>query len=279
DESLGPICIVTLPATGDAIQAGVSPSRQEKPHAHSLVFDPTGRFALSADLGMDRVWVYRFENNHLAANHPQNVGTTPAEPGLGNLSERMEYGWIGLGDNAGQMAETPAAYQHAMLGHNLKPGAGPRHIAFHPNGRFFYVSNELDSTVTVFAWGSAKGYLKPVQNLSTLPADFNGQSDVAHVALTPDGRFLYVSNRGHNSISIFSVDPDTGLLTAAGHTSTRGRWPRNFCIDPDGRFLIAANQESNDIFVFAIDPASGDLKPTGISVNIPNPLFVTVIDL
>jgi 6-phosphogluconolactonase len=257
DATAGLLCEVTLPERG--VPAGVKLDRQETAHAHSILFDPGQQFALSADLGMDRVWIYRFENGRLAANCP------------GDPVGCAEQGWVG--------SEAAPAEAQATAGHNLKPGAGPRHIAFHPNQRFAYVSNELDSTVTAFAWDGSLGALRPVQNLSTLPADFHGKSDAAHLAITPDGRFLYVSNRGHNSLAIYRVDAETGLLTSTGFASCLGNWPRNFCIDPDGRFLVVANQYSEDVFVMAIDPNNGALKPTGERFNLPAPLFVTVVDL
>jgi 6-phosphogluconolactonase len=264
DDQAGLLVEVTLPADQAAVPAAVDAERQDVPHAHSIVFDPAQKFALSADLGMDRVWIYRFVDGRLAANLPLSAqaAKTCGEPGW------VEPGTVGAGGS-----------QPVMPGQNLKPGAGPRHIAFHPNGRFCYVSNELDSTVTAFTWDGEHGALQPLQYLTTLPADFSGTSYPAHIALTPDGRWLYVSNRGHNSLAIFGVDGQSGLMTPAGYVSTLGDWPRNFCIDPDGRFLIAANQRSDSLITYAIDPATGGLTPVGEAVNVPVPFFVMVVDL
>jgi 6-phosphogluconolactonase len=265
--------------SGEGIPAGALPERQEKAHAHCIVFDPTARYALAADLGQDRVWVYRFQDGRLAANREETTGKAPGGSRSGGEKERMEYGWMDLDPHSGGVPVSMVETRLRMDGHNLKPGSGPRHIAFHPNGRFFYVSNEMGSTVTVFAWDGELGFLKPLQSLSTLPESFTGQNDVAHGALTPNGEFLYVSNRGHNSLAAFSVDSQTGLLAPAGHTPTQGDWPRNFCIDSDGERLYAANQHSGSIAVFSIDPSSGALEPTREMIHVPAPFFVTVVDL
>ena len=137
------------------------------------------------------------------------------------------------------------------------PGAGPRHFDFHPNGRFAYAINELDSTVTAYDYDADEGTLAQIHTVSTLPGDFDGDTTCADVHVSPDGRFLYGSNRGHDSIARFSVDQGTGRLTATGHTPTQGETPRNFGIDPTGEFLLAANQDSDTIVTFRIDPDSG----------------------
>jgi 6-phosphogluconolactonase len=153
-----------------------------------------------------------------------------------------------------------------------KPGAGPRHLTFHPRGRFAYVLNELDSTVTAFAHVAARGTLRELQTLSTLPKGFAGENTGADIHLTPDGRFLYCSNRGHDSLACFRIDARTGVPRPAGHTPTGGRTPRNFAIEPTGRFLLAANQKSGNIVTFRIDPRTGGLTPTGQSAQVPSPV-------
>jgi 6-phosphogluconolactonase len=155
-----------------------------------------------------------------------------------------------------------------------KPGAGPRHFAFHNNGRRAYVINELDSTMSAFAYDRASGELKEMQTISTLPADFAGKSSCAELQLAPSGRFLYGSNRGHDSIVVFSIDQTTGKLSLVDHTSTQGKVPRNFAIEPGGRWLLAANQNSDSVVNFAIDPRSGKLSPSGHSIEIPVPVCV-----
>lgn len=154
----------------------------------------------------------------------------------------------------------------------VHPGAGPRHFDFHPSGRYAYVINELDSTVTTFAYAAATGRLTELQALSTLPAGFEGRSHCADIHVHPSGNFVYGSNRGHDSIAIFTVDQSTGLLTAAGHESTQGKIPRNFAIDPTGTFLLAANQNSDNVVVFRIDQQTGQLTATGHSLDVPTPV-------
>jgi 6-phosphogluconolactonase len=159
-------------------------------------------------------------------------------------------------------------------GGRTTPGAGPRHIAFAPSGRFAYVNNELVSSVTVFAHDAGTGALTEVETLTTLPADYAGSKSTAQVLLTPDGRWLYVSNRGHDSLAIYGVDAQTGRLTVVGHQPTGGKTPRDFGIDPSGAFLLAANQGSDTVQVFRIDPASGRLAPVGTPVAMPRPVCV-----
>lgn len=158
---------------------------------------------------------------------------------------------------------------------SLKPGAGPRHIAFHPSGERAYVINELDSTVTAFTYSD--GALEPMQTISTLPDDFQGESYCADIHVSTDGRFVYGSNRGHDSIVVFAIAPDTGRLTTKEHVPTGGAWPRNFAIDPSGRFLLAANQHTDDIFAFEIDPGSGRLAATDHSLAIPSPVCLKFV--
>jgi 6-phosphogluconolactonase len=156
----------------------------------------------------------------------------------------------------------------------LAPGAGPRHVAFHPDGRHVYVINELQSTVTTLSYDAQTGALGELQTLSTVPAGFTQPTFTAEIMVRPDGRFLYGSNRGHDSIAIFAVDPATGKLTAAGHQPTLGKKPRNFAIDQTGTYLLAANQDSDSIVVFRIDRASGALTPVGRPFSVPRPVCV-----
>ncbi|MBL8839516.1 MAG: lactonase family protein [Alphaproteobacteria bacterium] len=155
-----------------------------------------------------------------------------------------------------------------------KPGAGPRQLVMHPGGGFAYLINELDSTMTAFRYDAARGTLAELQTLSTLPAGFDGRNSCAEVQIAPSGRFLYGSNRGHNSIAIFAIDPNDGTLALRGHESTRGRIPRNFEVSPDGAFLIAANQDTSDLYSFRIDPATGLLSWTGNKAEAGTPICV-----
>ncbi|MBD5782088.1 lactonase family protein [Pelagicoccus sp. NFK12] len=174
--------------------------------------------------------------------------------------------------------DTVHVYENDTLNHKLvpsafghiktAPGAGPRHLAFHPSGRFVYVLNEMASTLGVYDYDSSTGALRETQVIDTLPADYDEIRWAAEVLVSPDGRFVYSSNRGHESIAIFSVDPATGKLTAIDHEPTRGVQPRNFNIDPTGRWLIAANMDSDNCELFRIDPVSGKLTHTR-SLEIP----------
>jgi len=154
----------------------------------------------------------------------------------------------------------------------VAPGAGPRHMAFHPNGRVAYVINEIGSTMTVFAFDAAAGTLEEVQTISTLPDDFSGRSHTADVHVHPTGRFVYGSNRGHDSIVCFAADPGDGTLTTVGYESTQGEVPRNFALDPTGAFLYAANQNSDNVVAYRIDADSGQLTPTGHITQVPTPV-------
>jgi 6-phosphogluconolactonase len=159
----------------------------------------------------------------------------------------------------------------------VKPGAGPRHFAFHPNGKFAYVLNEMASTVTAFTFQPQKGSLSVLQTISTLPKDYAGVKQAAELAVHPSGKFLYTSNRGHDSIAVFAVNSTKGTLTLTGTVPTKGKTPRNFAIDPTGAFLLAANQNSGNIVVFRIDAATGGLTPTGQSVDVPAPVCITFV--
>jgi 6-phosphogluconolactonase len=219
----------------DVIQhagAGVDPERQEGPHAHSITVDPTNRYALVCDLGLDRVVVYRLDltGGKLLPNDPPY-----ASPAL---------------------------------------GAGPRHLDFHPNGRFVYVINEMAATLAAYAWDAATGTLRELQTLSTLPDDYAGPKSGADVHVHPSGRFVYASNRGHDSIAEFAIDQNTGKLTALGWASTQGQTPRGFGIDPTGKLLLAANQDSSTIAAFQVDTESGHLTPTGRVSDAPTPVCV-----
>jgi len=162
---------------------------------------------------------------------------------------------------------------------SLKPGAGPRHFTFHPDNDFAYVINELDSAVTAFRYKSDKGKLKEIQTITTLPENFTGISYCADIHVHPNGKFLYGSNRGHNSIAGFIIDPPSkGRLKLKGFTSTQGDFPRNFGIDPSGQYLLVANQRSNNIFSFRINMETGELSPTGHSIEIPQPVCIKFLN-
>lgn len=161
---------------------------------------------------------------------------------------------------------------------SIKPGSGPRHIVFHPNGRFAYLINEMAATVDVFSYDADHGVLTQIQELPTLPADFKGKNTAAEIVVHPSGKFVYTSNRGENAIVVFACDPDTGRLTYVERDSTQGKIPRNFEIDPTGTYLLAANQ-SGPIVVFRIDPKTGGLTPTGNTVESDLPMCIKFLPL
>jgi len=156
----------------------------------------------------------------------------------------------------------------------VRPGAGPRHLVFHPSGRFAYLINELDSTILALSYDGGEGTFKEQQVVPTLPEGFSGESACADVQVAPSGAFLYASNRGHDSIVIYRVDQQTGALTCVGHSPTGGKTPRHFGIDPTGRYLLAANQDSDTIVTFRIDQQTGSLLPTGHVTPVPTPVCV-----
>jgi 6-phosphogluconolactonase len=160
---------------------------------------------------------------------------------------------------------------------SVPPGSGARHLAFHPDGRTVYVINELLSTITTFSYDAATGALQPLQTLSTLPNGYKKANAAAEVRVHPSGRFAYGSNRGHDSIAIFSVDPASGTLTPVGYQPTGGKTPRSFSIDPTGTYLLAANQDSDTITLFRIDPQTGLLTPLGKPVAVPTPVCIEMM--
>jgi len=217
--------------------SSVNPQRQKEPHAHSINVDASNRFAVAADLGLDKLLVYRFD--------------------------------------AGKGTLVPNEPPHA----SVKPGAGPRHFAFHPKGRFAYVINEIQCTVTAFQYDAQRGELKELQTISTLPEGESVQRgySTAEVQVHPSGKFLYGSNRGHDSIVVYTIDESTGQLAYVENKSTQGKTPRNFGIDPTGAFLLAANQSSDSIVVFGIDSKGGRLTPTGQTVEVGAPVCVKFV--
>ncbi len=217
--------------------SSVNPARQKEPHAHQIEVSPDNRFAFVPDLGMDKLMVYKLD---------------PAKASL-------------------------VAHEPAFAA--LPPGSGPRHLAFHPNGKFAYVINELTCTMSVFAYDARRGAFSDVQNISTLPPGETvqrGQS-TAEVIAHPSGKFLFGSNRGHNTIVVYAVDAATGKLTLVEHQSTQGKNPRHFAVDPTGAWLLAENQGSDTVVVFKIDSASGKLTPTGQSLEVPVPVSAVFV--
>lgn len=159
----------------------------------------------------------------------------------------------------------------------LRPGSGPRHLAFHPTGKYVYVNSEMASTLSAFAYDAATGAMKELQTLSTLPTGFSGATSTAEVLVDRAGRFAYVSNRGHDSIAIFAIDPAKGTLTPAGHASTGGKTPRYFGLDPSGNYVLAANQNSNTVVVFRVDAKTGGLTQAQTLSDVPEPVSIVFV--
>lgn len=170
--------------------------------------------------------------------------------------------------------ETGELSANEKLTASTPQGGGPRHFSFHPNRKFAYTNNELTSSVTVLAFDTKQQTMKPIQTISTLPEDFDQNNSTAEVLVHPSGKFVYCSNRGHDSIAVFAVDPKAGTLESKGFVSSGGKTPRNFAIDPSGRYLLAENQSTNNIVVFLIDKESGMLEPTGSEIMVGAPVCI-----
>lgn len=214
--------------------SSANPERQQGPHAHSINVDLGNQFAMAADLGLDKVFVYRLD--------PATSRLTPNAPP-----------WT-----------------------IVTPGSGPRHFAFHPGGKFAYVINEILCTVTAFAYDPELGLLTERQTITTLPKGevLKPEYSTAEVQVHPSGKFVYGSNRGPNSITVFAVDESQGTLSPIETISTQGKTPRGFGIDPTGQFLLAGNQDSHTIVVFRIDAKTGRLTPTGQTLEVGSPVCV-----
>jgi 6-phosphogluconolactonase len=159
----------------------------------------------------------------------------------------------------------------------VEPGSGPRHLVFHPNGRFAYLINELKSTVTVFAYDAGNGRLNTLQTIPALPKSFTGTSTAAEIAVDRGGNYLYASNRGADDVAIFAIDARRGTLSLVGHVPTQGKDPRNFSIDPTGNYLLAANQTANNIVLFRLNPKTGGLTAAGAPLDVPAPVCLTFL--
>lgn len=205
-------------------------ARQEHAHAHCIIPHPSNRFALAADLGIDRVLVYQLDLDAGALKHVESSDAV------------------------------------------LPPGTGPRHLAFHPTLPVVYVSGELSSTVSALRCDPETGALSVMQALPTLSAAFSGENYPADIHVAPNGHALYVSNRGQNSIAVFRIARETGMLTFQQTMPTGGDWPRNFTIDPTGRWLLVANQRSGSVVVFGRDVDSGRLTATSKRLELPSPV-------
>lgn len=227
-----------LGSPGQVVQhkgSSINSERQKSPHAHSIDLDADNRFVVSADLGADRLFIYRYDSKG------------------GGLSTGLQ----------------PAIA--------AQPGAGPRHFAFHPNGQFGFAINELASTITSYSWDAQRGALRTLATITTLPKGFRGNNSTAEIRVHPGGRFLYGSNRGHDSIAVYQVGATSANLTLVEHEPTRGKTPRTFTIDPSGQWLIAANQGTDTLAVFRLSDKNGALTPVGPLVKVGSPVSVVFL--
>jgi 6-phosphogluconolactonase len=210
--------------------SSVNKARQSEPHGHSVNLPKNNKFMLGADLGADKIMIFKLDaaNGKIIPNQP------------------------------------PSA--------SVKPGSGPRHLTFAPDQKHVYVLNEMGSSVTTFEYDAATAAMKEIDMVSALPADFNGQSSGAEIDIDSRGKFLYTSNRGHNSIAVFSLDSKTGKPTLIQNQSTGGKTPRGFALDPSGNFLVVGDQDTNDIAVFRVDKSTGKLSPAGGKYDLGAPV-------
>jgi 6-phosphogluconolactonase len=220
------------------IGSSVNKNRQSSAHAHSITLDEKNNYAIACDLGLDKAVIYKFDE----------------KSGVLQVNDAQSF-------------------------FQTKAGAGPRHFAFHPNGKFAFLINELDSTIISLKYDREKGALSEIQMVKTIPENYARAADNsgADLHISPDGKFLYGSNRGHNSIISFKIDVETGKLEYVENISTGGKTPRNFAIDPTGNFLLAANQNSDNIVVFRIDKANGKLENTNFTAVVPKPVCLKLI--
>ena len=219
--------VVPLPG-----QPGPHRVEQASSHPHEVVFDPSEKFLVVPDKGLDRVFVFAFD------------------AATGKLTPTVQGAGV------------------------ARSGSGPRHVAFHPRLTLLWVLNEIGNTVTTWQWEAERGHLRAVQMLPTLPADYAGENTASEIAVSADGRFVYCSNRGHDSIAVFSADPTTGLLTSIGWTASQGRTPRFLALDSGGRFLYVANEQSDTIVPFRVDAARGTLTQAGAVVRNASPVCI-----
>ena len=213
--------------------SSVNKERQAGPHAHEIQTSNDNQFALTADLGLDELLIYRFD--------AKTGGLSPADPAFVKVS----------------------------------PGSGPRHFAIAPSGKAIYLVNELSSTIDMYSYDS--GRLHALQTISTLPPGFKGENTTAEIAVDSAGRFLYVSNRGDDSIAVFAIDPHDGKLSFVERVPTGGKTPRHFTLDPTGKWLFAANQDSNNINIFRVNPDTGRLATTSHTLQVDSPVCVVFV--
>ena len=277
------------PHSGALKPLGQQPSGGASPCYISL--DRSGKNALVANYMGGNVSILP-----VAANGPLGPPTTDQHTGSGpHKNQNASHAHCLLPDPANQFAFAVNLGTDQVVGYRLdaaagrlarlpapafvaKPGAGPRHLTFHPNGKTAYLINELNSTLTTLAYDAASGHFRELQTVPTLPAAYTGDNSCADVHVAPNGLFLYASNRGHNSIAVFAIDSGNGTLVPIQDVDTQGKTPRNFALDPSGRLLLVANQNSNNLVSYRVDAFSGQLTPTGQQAAVPAPMFVGVVE-
>ena len=196
---------------------------------------------------------------------PTNTFAFAADLGIDKvLAYRLNHG-----DGSLAPAESPYV--------RTPPGGGPRHFAFHPNGKYAYLLNEMGSSITAMHYDGLRGMLNEIETVTTLPDDFDGVNHCADIHVSPSGEFVYGSNRGHDSIAVFSIDQDTGGLSFVGHVSSGGETPRNFAIDPSGTYMLVSNQDTGNILAFRINNETGMPEPTGHEVEVPAPVCIKLL--
>jgi len=279
------------PKTGELTLLNQLPALGEDPCYIS--FDKTGKYVLVANYSSGNIPVFPILPDGRLGEHTalvQHSGT------LGPNKERQEAPhahWVETSrDNRFALAadlglDEVLVYKFNATKGTLSPnapplaklhaGSGPRHMAFRPDGKFLYVVSELSSTVSTFRYDRRAGTLRELQTVTTLPKEFSGRNDTAEIAVHSNGKFLYASNRGHDSIAVFAIDHAKGTLTFVSRVPTGGKEPRHFAIDPSGNYLFAENQLSNNIVVFKIDLAAGGLNPTGQVIEVPSPVDLTFV--
>jgi len=278
------------PKSGKLIQLNQVPSGGPDPCY--LSFDQTGKYLLVANYTGGSVATFPVTPDgrigpasafvqHTGSGHNKERQEGPHAHFIANSADNRFVFVVDLGLDEVAVYHFDPANGSLTPGHppfaKLAPGAGPRHLAFHPNGKFAYVLSEVNSTVTAFAYDSKNGSFSTLQTLSTIPKDFTAHNDTAEIVVHPSGKFLYASNRGRDSVAEFTIDPAKGTLTLAGDFPTQGKTPRNFALDPTGKFLLAANQESNNIVIFRIDQSTGALSATGQVAQVPAPVDIVFV--
>ncbi|KQS31549.1 6-phosphogluconolactonase [Dyadobacter sp. Leaf189] len=270
------------PATGKLTALNTQPTHGNGP-CHVGV-DPKGRFVYLSNYGSGDLAVYRLNQDGslgALADTIQDKGGEGQKPHMHSMIPSADGNFVYASDlgidkimvyavdpKTGKL--TPAAVPYA----EVKKGDGPRHFAIHPNGNFGYSAGELGSVVNSFKIVKNSGALVPLERISMLPADFSGKSFAADIHFSPDGKFLYASNRGHESLVIYSVNASTGKLTLAGHADTHGKHPRNFLIDEKGDFVIVTNRDNDNAVFFKRDKTNGQLTYTGKEISVPTPVCV-----